>query len=177
MLRHACEISLREECKKSKIYAIRHEIMQCSQFVYEAEKSLIQRHFSGGNSSIFRQFWLCRGLFGLSKNFFGSIMPISKNALMRNRKDSVYERASGEMLGECTLLFPGSLQQGYPQTENVRGSQKKAGSLQNKVHQSQDKWHRGFLGESKSFWPKNRQILCGGQCKAKDEMGEIYEQT
>ncbi|MEY8382221.1 hypothetical protein AALG83_03530 [Christensenellaceae bacterium 44-20] len=80
-------------------------------------------------------------------------------------------------MGERNLLFPESLQQGYPQTENVRSSQKKTGGLQNKVYQIQDKWHFSFLGKEQSLWPKSLRILCGGQCKAKDEMGEIYEQT
>ena len=47
-------------------------------------KRQIQWRFPGVNFAIFRQLWLCKRLFGLSKKFFGSIMPISKNALMRN---------------------------------------------------------------------------------------------
>ncbi|MBS6511935.1 MAG: hypothetical protein KH334_09650 [Clostridiales bacterium] len=58
--------------------------MQCSQFVYEAEKSLIQWHFLGRIFPYSGNFDPAEGLSGLSKKFFGSIMPISKNALMRN---------------------------------------------------------------------------------------------
>ena len=34
-----------------------------------------------------------------------------------------------------------------------------------------------FFSKASAFFGKSRRILCGGERKTKDEMGEIYEQT
>lgn len=80
-------------------------------------------------------------------------------------------------MGEHKKLLFKSLQQGYPQTKENTGPQSKKGCLQNEIYQNQGKRYvRIFLEGICLLW-ESRRILCGGERKTKDEMGEIYEQT